>query len=529
MFKPAPLTSKHLVSAPRGLIAAAMTVALSVFSVNVSLRAADAGNRVINGTNVPTSQYPTVGEVGDSTDATFFGCTGTLISPTHVLTAGHCLTNTKGALTVGQTGGRFRLNGVVYNTVHIFVHPSWKGGNNGDAEGEFDAIVMELDKPVPNVTPSPLYRQVPTVGQLLTIVGYGEQGTGTKGSDGTIPASGTVNFGTTTLDIVTPTYLKWNFENKQPVESNTAPGDSGGPQFITVNGVLTVASITNGGSLDSAGYGDVSYNTRVDAIAAWIDQVSNGATSGNAGSGGSGGTGGVSIASAASASPSNPAAKVSVAFSVSGADANGDALTYAWDFGDGAQGTGANVNHAYAADGDYTATVTVTDGKGGSASSSVNVTVGNGGGNGGNGADIPVSAQKCKFKLNFRVSGRDTLDLTFSNAAFRYSDRQTFSSSVDGLAASVSIGDTSLDDLTFSRSGMGTGNGRLRWDSRNGLIRYQLRNADLADLLDGYGASNDDIDASVTVPLTLVIDGQTYTSSYTFSYRGKADISGQGK
>ena len=254
-----------------------LSVLLTLAAVLPLSRAAcedSAAGRVINGTNVPTSQFPTVGEVGD---ASFFDCTGTLISPTHVLTAGHCLTGSNGQLTTSQTGGRFRLNGVVYNSVHIFVHPAWKGGNNGDAEGEFDAIVMELDHPVPGVTPTPIYRQAPTVGQVLTLAGYGEQGTGATGGNNTFPAAGTINYGTTPIDIVTGTYIKWNFDKATPVESNTAPGDSGGPAFLTVNGTLYVAGITNGGQLDTAAYGDQSYDTRVDAIAAWIDSVSNNA------------------------------------------------------------------------------------------------------------------------------------------------------------------------------------------------------------------------------------------------------------
>jgi hypothetical protein len=42
-------------------------------------------------------------------------------------------------------------------------------------------------------------------------------------------------------------------------------------------------------------------------------------------------------------------------------DADGDPLTYAWDFGDGSTGVGAMVKHTYAATGNFTVTLTVMD------------------------------------------------------------------------------------------------------------------------------------------------------------------------
>ena len=45
------------------------------------------------------------------------------------------------------------------------------------------------------------------------------------------------------------------------------------------------------------------------------------------------------------------------------ADPNGDALAYAWDFGDGSLGNGVSPSHAYAADGVYTVTLIVNDGE----------------------------------------------------------------------------------------------------------------------------------------------------------------------
>ncbi|MES2155916.1 MAG: PKD domain-containing protein [bacterium] len=64
--------------------------------------------------------------------------------------------------------------------------------------------------------------------------------------------------------------------------------------------------------------------------------------------------------------------------SVSGAgssDPNGDALTYAWTFGDGGTATGVTASHTYAAAGTYTVTLTVNDGNGGSNAQSQAVTV----------------------------------------------------------------------------------------------------------------------------------------------------------
>ncbi|MDN5854153.1 MAG: PKD domain-containing protein, partial [Actinomycetia bacterium] len=64
-----------------------------------------------------------------------------------------------------------------------------------------------------------------------------------------------------------------------------------------------------------------------------------------------------------------------MAFEVDASDADGDEVTYAWDFGDGSQGKGAAATHTYEEPGAYTAEVTASDPTGATASKSVDVVV----------------------------------------------------------------------------------------------------------------------------------------------------------
>ncbi|MDI9835204.1 lectin [Streptomyces sp. KAU_LT] len=89
-------------------------------------------------------------------------------------------------------------------------------------------------------------------------------------------------------------------------------------------------------------------------------------------------TGGRAPLAQAKASVTSGKAPLSVSFSSAGSsDPDGDSLSYAWTFGDGATSTAANPSHTYTAEGQYTATLKVTDSTGKSATASVQITVGN--------------------------------------------------------------------------------------------------------------------------------------------------------
>ncbi|GAA3504194.1 lectin [Streptomyces prasinosporus] len=89
-------------------------------------------------------------------------------------------------------------------------------------------------------------------------------------------------------------------------------------------------------------------------------------------------TGGRAPVAQATADITSGVAPLEVAFSSAGTtDPDGDTLSYAWTFGDGATSTAADPSHTYTANGQYTATVKVTDPTGRSATASVRITVGN--------------------------------------------------------------------------------------------------------------------------------------------------------
>ncbi|MGZ5340015.1 MAG: PQQ-dependent sugar dehydrogenase [Solirubrobacterales bacterium] len=78
------------------------------------------------------------------------------------------------------------------------------------------------------------------------------------------------------------------------------------------------------------------------------------------------------------ASPSSGHAPLGVQFSAAGTlDPDGDAISYAWDFGDGGSSAGPAPAHTYAANGSYNVRLTASDGRGGTATTTTVVTVGN--------------------------------------------------------------------------------------------------------------------------------------------------------
>src|SRR4051794_23928958 len=125
---------------------------------------------------------------------------------------------------------------------------------------------------------------------------------------------------------------------------------------------------------------------------------------------------------AAGGTPTSGNAPLTVAFSSTGSrDPDGDALTYAWDFGDGSSSTVANPSHTYTTTGSYTARLTVNDGRGRTASATVPINVGNGAPTVSLDAPADLSTYADGENIPLRASGSDPQDGALPSSAFSWS------------------------------------------------------------------------------------------------------------
>ena len=211
---------------------------------------------IVGGTAAPAGKYPSTAKV---TIAKTFGCTGTLVSPDWVLTAGHCASLTGAAVatpiaypgaafdvTVGTTaasgagGERLRVASVHVPTTYLL----GKGS---------DVSLLKLATPA-RTAPTPVagagLRGIWAAGVSTEIVGFGVTSEGGDAPDALQQAQ--------VPRVADPTCAEQvgsDFENRTQLcagfpqgGTDTCQGDSGGPMYSrTPTGALRVVGATSYG------------------------------------------------------------------------------------------------------------------------------------------------------------------------------------------------------------------------------------------------------------------------------------------
>jgi secreted trypsin-like serine protease len=217
----------------------------------------DAFTRIYNG--VPTSDFPAVAGIAIlNVNGSVAGCSGTLVSPSVVLTAAHCVTSGPVAIRTVFFPGGVEAD---YDVAAYAVHPEFSPTRLADA----DIALLLLGTPVAGVEPVPLATRSPRAGKKATIVGYGRDETGTFGLK---------QFGSVKLRKCPRRFNPAGLTAGQLARSlcwrprrrgqDTCHGDSGGP--LLVNFVLV--GVTSGGFPDCPGL--LSWDTDVVPFLSWI-------------------------------------------------------------------------------------------------------------------------------------------------------------------------------------------------------------------------------------------------------------------
>jgi secreted trypsin-like serine protease len=174
-------------------------------------------------------RHPNVGAlVGQYSGGLYPYCSGTLISPTVLLTAAHCGGGSgRVAVTFASDfSGRVKL---LAGTFHADPRYTWK------QDDPHDIAVVVLDKPLNGIVPAAL----PRAGQLessdqsdaFTAVGYGGDEVVNQPGGPVIPFLDARQYATSTFNALNQAYLRLS-QNPATGDGGTCYGDSGGPNFI---------------------------------------------------------------------------------------------------------------------------------------------------------------------------------------------------------------------------------------------------------------------------------------------------------
>ena len=209
---------------------------------------------ILNG--VPDTGHPAVGALGN------IFCTATLVGSRTVLTAAHCLHD--------ASAYSFVLGEKSYAAAKVIAHPEWTEVSSlpelPNADWKFsvnDIGVLLLVDQVVGIEPMRLATRTPTVGQTVTLVGFGVTSTGGGGQKNKVD-NVVGNVGASFV-------LFGNYGGLVGGDGLTCTGDSGGPALVVEEGEERVLAVHS-----MAICGKYSQCTRVAPYLDWLAKQSEG-------------------------------------------------------------------------------------------------------------------------------------------------------------------------------------------------------------------------------------------------------------
>lgn len=166
----------------------------------------------------------------DNDDGSLVGsCTGTVISPTAVLTAAHCFQSADSAIVRVVTNG----TRVDYPSSRVVTHPGYVLGSEDIFFNDVAVVHTSLQLPAPAVPI--LMSRAPEVGEVSIVAGYGQ-------IENNGPAVEDVIAGRAIIRIVTVNHVRIDFRGS---ESHPCQGDSGGALFIEDDSGLAIVGVVS--------------------------------------------------------------------------------------------------------------------------------------------------------------------------------------------------------------------------------------------------------------------------------------------